>query len=48
MKWYVGTSGWGYEEWQGTFYPEDTTGTGRCLELYALGNAKAFKELAKA
>lgn len=23
MRWYVGTSGWGYNPWKGTFYPQN-------------------------
>ena len=31
---YVGTSGWTYDDWQGSFYPEDVRGAAR-LEFYA-------------
>ncbi|MDE3059665.1 MAG: DUF72 domain-containing protein [Pseudomonadota bacterium] len=34
MQWHVGTSGWGYKAWEGTFYPEKIVATER-LGFYA-------------
>ncbi|MFW6102022.1 MAG: DUF72 domain-containing protein, partial [Bacteroidota bacterium] len=35
MKWYVGTSGWSYKDWQETFYPKDLTDKEKKLQFYA-------------
>lgn len=34
MEWFVGTSGWSYDNWEGSFYPEGLPGNQR-LEYYA-------------
>ncbi|RIK89848.1 MAG: DUF72 domain-containing protein, partial [Proteobacteria bacterium] len=34
MRWLVGTSGFGYDEWSGSFYPDDLPGAQR-LRFYA-------------
>jgi len=31
---FIGTTGWGYPDWAGQFYPEDAE-PGRYLEIYA-------------
>lgn len=35
MKWYIGTSGWSYNDWKETFYPKDLTDKNRRLRFYA-------------
>jgi len=35
MKWYIGTSGWSYNDWKQIFYPNDLTDQTKRLQFYS-------------